>query len=568
MPKETFADRLKDALNRQGMKQVDVIRAASQAGVKLGKSHMSQYVSGKTIPREEILRFLAKTLQVTPEWLAGGESEPERLAGAGNEPEEQAAGRSERKRQTAGSEPEEQAAGRSERKRQTAGSEAERQTGAGSTASARQPESAAVPRAGTAAGSDSDKENSGGRKMREFKKSSKLNNVLYDVRGPVVDEAERMEEAGTQILKLNIGNPAPFGFRTPDEVIYDMRQQLTECEGYSNARGLFSARKAIMQYAQVKGLPNVSIENIYTGNGVSELINISMSALLDDGDEVLIPSPDYPLWTACATLAGGKAVHYVCDEQADWYPDIDDIRKKVTDRTKAIVIINPNNPTGALYPKEVLEQIVQVAREHQLIIFSDEIYDRLVMDGEKHISIASLAPDLFCVTFSGLSKSHMIAGFRIGWMILSGRLEMAKDYMEGLNMLSNMRLCSNVPAQSIVQTALWGYQSVNSYIVPGGRIYEQREYIYKALNDIPGVSAVKPKAAFYIFPKLDLKKFNIVNDEKFALDLLKEKKLLVVQGSGFNWKQPDHFRVVYLPRIEILKEAMGKLGDFLSYYRQ
>lgn len=293
-----------------------------------------------------------------------------------------------------------------------------------------------------------------------------------------------------------------------------------------------------------------------------------MSALLDDGDEVLIPSPDYPLWTACATLAGGKAVHYVCDEQADWYPDIDDIRKKVTDRTKAIVIINPNNPTGALYPKEVLEQIVQVAREHQLIIFSDEIYDRLVMDGEKHISIASLAPDLFCVTFSGLSKSHMIAGFRIGWMILSGRLEMAKDYMEGLNMLSNMRLCSNVPAQSIVQTALWGYQSVNSYIVPGGRIYEQREYIYKALNDIPGVSAVKPKAAFYIFPKLDLKKFNIVNDEKFALDLLKEKKLLVVQGSGFNWKQPDHFRVVYLPRIEILKEAMGKLGDFLSYYRQ
>ena len=341
--------------------------------------------------------------------------------------------------------------------------------------------------------------------MREFKKSSKLNNVLYDVRGPVVDEAERMEEAGTQILKLNIGNPAPFGFRTPDEVIYDMRQQLTECEGYSNARGLFSARKAIMQYAQVKGLPNVSIENIYTGNGVSELINISMSALLDDGDEVLIPSPDYPLWTACATLAGGKAVHYVCDEQADWYPDIDDIRKKVTDRTKAIVIINPNNPTGALYPKEVLEQIVQVAREHQLIIFSDEIYDRLVMDGEKHISIASLAPDLFCVTFSGLSKSHMIAGFRIGWMILSGRLEMAKDYMEGLNMLSNMRLCSNVPAQSIVQTALWGYQSVNSYIVPGGRIYEQREYIYKALNDIPGVSAVKPKAAFYIFPKLDLK---------------------------------------------------------------
>ena len=404
--------------------------------------------------------------------------------------------------------------------------------------------------------------------MREFKKSSKLNHVLYDVRGPVVDEAERMEEAGTHILKLNIGNPAPFGFRTPDEVIYDMRRQLAECEGYSSARGLFSARKAIMQYAQVKKIPNVSIEHIYTGNGVSELINICMSALLDDGDEVLIPSPDYPLWTACATLAGGKAVHYICDEQAEWYPDIEDIKRKVNDRTKAIVIINPNNPTGALYPKEVLQEIVEVAREHQLIIFSDEIYDRLVMDGEEHVSIASLAPDLFCVTFSGLSKSHMIAGFRIGWMILSGRKEPAGDYIEGINMLSNMRLCSNVPAQSIVQTALGGHQSVNDYIVPGGRIYEQRDYIYKALNDIPGVTAVKPKAAFYIFPKLDRKKFNITNDEKFALDLLREKKILIVHGGGFNWEEPDHFRIVYLPRIEVLKEAMGKLEDFLSYYRQ
>ena len=404
--------------------------------------------------------------------------------------------------------------------------------------------------------------------MREFKKSSKLNHVLYDVRGPVVDEAERMEEAGTHILKLNIGNPAPFGFRTPDEVIYDMRRQLAECEGYSSARGLFSARKAIMQYAQVKKIPNVSIEHIYTGNGVSELINICMSALLDDGDEVLIPSPDYPLWTACATLAGGKAVHYICDEQAEWYPDIEDIKRKVNDRTKAIVIINPNNPTGALYPKEVLQEIVEVAREHQLIIFSDEIYDRLVMDGEEHVSIASLAPDLFCVTFSGLSKSHMIAGFRIGWMILSGRKEPAGDYIEGINMLSNMRLCSNVPAQSIVQTALGGHQSVNDYIVPGGRIYEQRDYIYKALNDIPGVTAVKPKAAFYIFPKMDRKKFNITNDEKFALDLLRDKKILIVHGGGFNWEEPDHFRIVYLPRIEVLKEATGKLEDFLSYYRQ
>ena len=283
---------------------------------------------------------------------------------------------------------------------------------------------------------------------------------------------------------------------------------------------------------------------------------------------MLVPSPDYPLWTACVTLAGGKAVHYICDEQSEWYPDINDINIKVNSNTKAIVIINPNNPTGALYPKEVLEEIVEVARQNQLIIFSDEIYDRLVMDDEEHVSIASLAPDLFCVTFSGLSKSHMIAGFRIGWMVLSGNKAIAKDYIEGINMLSNMRLCSNVPAQSVVQTALWGHQSVKEYIVPGGRIYEQREYIYKALNDIPGISAVKPKAAFYIFPKIDAKKFNIVNDEKFALDLLREKKILIIHGGGFNWKEPDHFRVVYLPRIEILKDAMENLEDFLKYYRQ
>lgn len=404
--------------------------------------------------------------------------------------------------------------------------------------------------------------------MREFKKSSKLDNVLYDVRGPVVDEAARMEENGTNVLKLNIGNPAPFGFRTPDEVIYDMSRQLTECEGYSNSKGLFSARKAIMQYAQLKKLPNVSVEDIYTGNGVSELINLSMSALLDNSDEVLVPAPDYPLWTACVTLAGGTAVHYICDEQSEWYPDIEDIKKKITDRTKAIVIINPNNPTGALYPREVLQQIVDVAREHQLIIFSDEIYDRLVMDDLEHVSIASLAPDLFCVTFSGLSKSHMIAGYRIGWMVLSGNKALGKDYIEGINMLSNMRLCSNVPAQSIVQTALGGYQSVGEYIVPGGRIYEQREYIYKALNDIPGISAVKPKAAFYIFPKIDTQKFNIVNDEQFALDLLREKKILIIHGGGFNWDKPDHFRVVYLPRIEVLSDAMEKLADFLSTYKQ
>ena len=404
--------------------------------------------------------------------------------------------------------------------------------------------------------------------MREFKKSSKLDNVLYDVRGPVVDEAARMEENGTNVLKLNIGNPAPFGFRTPDEVIYDMSRQLTECEGYSNSKGLFSARKAIMQYAQLKKLPNVSVEDIYTGNGVSELINLSMSALLDNSDEVLVPAPDYPLWTACVTLAGGTAVHYICDEQSEWYPDIEDIKKKITDKTKAIVIINPNNPTGALYPREVLQQIVDVAREHQLIIFSDEIYDRLVMDDLEHVSIASLAPDLFCVTFSGLSKSHMIAGYRIGWMVLSGNKALGKDYIEGINMLSNMRLCSNVPAQSIVQTALGGYQSVGEYIVPGGRIYEQREYIYKALNDIPGISAVKPKAAFYIFPNLYTQKINSVNDEQFALDLLREKKILIIHGGGFNWDKPDHFRVVYLPRIEVLSDAMEKLADFLSTYKQ
>ena len=404
--------------------------------------------------------------------------------------------------------------------------------------------------------------------MREFKKSSKLDDVLYDVRGPVVDEATRMEEDGTQILKLNIGNPAPFGFQTPDEVIYDMRRQLTECEGYSPANGLFSARKAIMQYAQLKGIPNVTVDDIYTGNGVSELINLCMSALLDNGDEILIPSPDYPLWTACANLAGGKAVHYICDEQSDWNPDMEDIKRKITDKTKAIVIINPNNPTGALYPREILQQIVDVAREHQLIIFSDEIYDRLVMDDEKHISIASMAPDLFCVTYSGLSKSHMIAGFRIGWMILSGNKRIAKDYIEGIKMLSNMRLCSNVPAQSIVQTALGGHQSVNDYVVPGGRLYEQREFIYNALTDIPGITCVKPKAAFYMFPKIDIEKFNITDDEKFALDLLRDKKILLIHGGGFNWKQPDHFRVVYLPRIEVLKEAARKIADFFSYYRQ
>lgn len=404
--------------------------------------------------------------------------------------------------------------------------------------------------------------------MRKFEKSSKLDNVLYDVRGPVVDEANRMEEDGMEVLKLNIGNPYPFGFSAPQEVILDMLSNIRTSQGYSESKGIFSARKAIMQYSQLKHIPNVTMNDIYTGNGVSELINLCMQALLNNGDEILIPAPDYPLWTACATLAGGKAVHYICDEQSEWYPDMDDIRSKITSKTKAIVIINPNNPTGAVYPKEVLEQIAQIAREHELIIFSDEIYDRLVMDGYEHTSIASLAPDVFCVTFSGLSKSHMIAGFRIGWMILSGAKDKAKGYIEGLNMLSSMRLCSNVPAQAIVQTALGGYQSVNEYIQPGGRIYEQRDYVYKALTDIPGITAVKPKAAFYIFPKIDTEKFDIVNDEQFALDFLHEKQVLLVPGKGFNWNQPDHFRVVYLPNVLQLEKAIGKLKDFLTGYRQ
>ena len=404
--------------------------------------------------------------------------------------------------------------------------------------------------------------------MRTFDKSAKLDNVLYDVRGPGVDEAAKMEEEGKEILKLNIGNPYPFGFSAPQEVILDMLSNIRTSQGYSDSKGIFSARKAIMQYAQLRGIPNVTMNDIYTGNGVSELISLCMQALLDNGDEILIPAPDYPLWTATATLAGGKVVHYICDEQSDWYPDIEDIRSKITDRTKAIVIINPNNPTGAVYPKEILEQIAQIAREKELIIFSDEIYDRLVMDGYQHTSIASLAPDVFCVTFSGLSKSHMIAGFRIGWMILSGAKERAKGYIEGIKMLSSMRLCSNVPAQAIVQTALGGYQSVAEYVKPGGRVYEQRECIYNALKDIPGISVVKPHAAFYIFPKLDVEKFNITDDEQFALDFLHEKQVLLVPGKGFNWGAPDHFRVVYLPNTRQLETASQKLKEFLSTYRQ
>lgn len=404
--------------------------------------------------------------------------------------------------------------------------------------------------------------------MKKFEKSAKLDNVCYDVRGPVVEEADRMIESGIDILKLNIGNPAPFGFTAPEEIILDMMHNLRDCQGYSDSKGIFPARKAIMQYCQLKGIPGVGINDIYTGNGVSELIVMAMQGLLNDGDEILIPSPDYPLWTGAANLAGGKPVHYICDEQSEWYPDMEDIRSKITDRTKGIVVINPNNPTGALYPKEVLMDLVEIAREHGLIIFADEIYDRLVMDGEKHVSIASLAPDLFCVTMNGLSKSHRVAGFRVGWMCLSGNKTAAKGYIEGLNMLSSMRLCSNVPAQMIIQTALGGYQSADELLLPGGRLYEQREFIYKALNDIPGITAVKPKAAFYIFPKLDRDRFGIYDDEKFVLDFLKQEKVLLVHGRGFNWREPDHFRIVYLPRLEDLECAMEKLEHFLSKYRQ
>ncbi len=533
----TFALRLKEAMAQKGLKQVDLVNAAAVHGIKLGKSHVSQYVSGKTTPRAEILNFLAETLGVDAAWLRDGT----RVAAC-----------------------------------DSSHASAVEAPGCGAPSSAQQSlnQGTGSPYGLNPAPTPSSQTDGPARHaqegipMRQFKKSSKLDHVLYDVRGPVVDEALRMEQAGTHVLKLNIGNPAPFGFRTPDEVVQDMASQLKDCEGYSDSRGLFAARKAIMQYAQLKHLPNLDMDTIYTGNGVSELIQLALNALLDDGDEILIPSPDYPLWTACATLAGGKPVHYVCDEQADWYPDIADMESKVTDRTKAVVIINPNNPTGAVYPREVLQEIVEVARRHQLMIFSDEIYDRLCMDGVEHISIASMAPDLPCVTFSGLSKSHMIAGYRIGWMVLSGNKYAMRDYIEGLNMLSNMRLCSNVPAQSVVQTALGGHQSVNDYIVPGGRVYEQRNYIYKALCDIPGITCVKPKAAFYIFPKLDRERFNITNDEQFALDLLHDKKLLITCGTGFNWHEPDHFRIVYLPRIEVLEEAVDKLADFLSYYRQ
>ncbi|MDG3217512.1 pyridoxal phosphate-dependent aminotransferase [Streptococcus suis] len=404
--------------------------------------------------------------------------------------------------------------------------------------------------------------------MKQFNKSTKLDDVAYDIRGPVLEEAMRMRANGEQILRLNMGNPAEFGFTAPDEVIRDLIHNARKSEGYSNSKGIFSARKAIMQYCQLKKFPNVDIEDIYLGNGVSELIVMSMQGLLDNGDEVLVPMPDYPLWTAAVSLAGGKAVHYVCDEVAEWYPDLADMESKVTSRTKAIVLINPNNPTGALYPKEILKGIIDIARRHELIIFSDEIYDRMVFDGAVHIPIATLAPDLFVVTMNGLSKSHRICGFRVGWMVLSGPKKHVKGYIEGLNMLSNMRLCSNVLAQQVVQTSLGGYQSVDELLMPGGRLYEQREFITKAINDIPGLSAVKPKAGLYVFPKIDREMYRVEDDEQFVLDFLKQEKVLLVHGRGFNWKDPDHFRIVYLPRVDELAEIQEKMSRFLRQYRR
>ncbi len=402
----------------------------------------------------------------------------------------------------------------------------------------------------------------------QVSKSNKLANVCYDIRGPVLRHAKRLEEEGHRILKLNIGNPAPFGFEAPEEILQDVILNLPTAQGYSDSRGLFSARKAVMHYTQTKNIPGVGIDDIYLGNGVSELIVMSMQGLLNNGDEVLIPAPDYPLWTASVSLSGGKPVHYLCDEQSDWYPDIEDIRSKITPNTRAMVVINPNNPTGAVYPRAVLEQLAQVAREHNLILFADEIYDKILYDGAVHESLAAVAPDVLCLTFNGLSKSYRVAGFRSGWMVISGPKHHATSYLEGLEILASMRLCANVPSQHAIQTALGGYQSINDLILPGGRLLEQRDTAWEMLNDIPGVSCTKPKGALYLFPRLDPKVYPIHNDEKMVLDLLLQEKILIVQGTAFNWPWPDHFRIVSLPRKDDLEMAIGRIANFLKTYRQ
>lgn len=404
--------------------------------------------------------------------------------------------------------------------------------------------------------------------MNTIMKSNKLDNVCYDIRGPVLKEAKRLEEEGNKVLKLNIGNPAPFGFEAPDEILVDVLRNLPSSQGYCDSKGLYSARKAIVQHYQARDIHDMTVEDVYIGNGVSELIVQAMQALLNNGDEMLVPAPDYPLWTAAVSLSGGNAVHYMCDEQQGWMPDIDDIRKKISPRTRGIVIINPNNPTGAVYSKELLMEIVEIARQHSLIIFADEIYDKILYDDAQHHSIAALAPDLLTVTFNGLSKTYRVAGFRQGWMVLNGPKKQAKSYIEGLEMLASMRLCANVPMQHAIQTALGGYQSISEFIQPGGRLYEQRNRAWELINQIPGVSCVKPQGALYMFPKIDIKRFNIHDDQKMILDLLLQEKVLLVQGTAFNWPHPDHFRIVTLPYADDLEMAITKFGRFLNGYKQ
>ena len=404
--------------------------------------------------------------------------------------------------------------------------------------------------------------------MKPIKKSLKLSNVCYDIRGPVHKKAKQLENEGHKILKLNIGNPAPFGFEAPEDILKDVIHNLPTAQGYTDSHGIYSARVAIMQYYQQRGILGVDVNYIYIGNGVSELISMSMLGLLNDNDEILIPSPDYPLWTASVVLSGGKPVHYICDEQSDWQPDIEDIKSKITSRTRGIVLINPNNPTGAVYDKDLLEQIVQVARENNLIIFSDEIYDKILYDGAVHTSIATLADDILVLTFGGLSKSYRVAGFRAGWLVLSGPRHIATEYIEALDILASMRLCANVPCQYAIQTALGGYQSIEEFIVPGGRLYDQMDISWRMVNEIEGVSCVRPKGAMYLFPKIDVKKFNIKDDEQFVLDFLNDKKVLLVHGRGFNHQTPDHFRIVFLPHKEDLEKAIGSLANFLQSYQQ
>jgi alanine-synthesizing transaminase len=404
--------------------------------------------------------------------------------------------------------------------------------------------------------------------MKTVAKSAKLANVAYDIRGPVLDKARQMEDEGHKIIKLNIGNLAVFGLEPPDEIVQDMIRNLPHAAGYTDSKGLFAPRKAVVHYTQEKSIRGVTVDDVYLGNGASELIAMSMNALLDDGDEVLIPTPDYPLWTAVVGLSGGTPVHYLCDEQAGWTPDIADIRRRITPRTKGIVVINPNNPTGALYPPAVLQEIVEVARQHQLIVFADEIYDKTLYDGNVHTSIASLADDVLFVTFNGLSKNYRSCGYRAGWMVVAGEKRHARDYIEGLNMLASLRLCSNTPGQLAIQTALGGYQSIKDLVAPTGRLCKQRDLAYDLLTQIPGVSVVKPKAALYMFPRLDPKVYPIADDQQFAYELLAEEKVLIVQGTGFNWIAPDHFRLVFLPSADDLSEAIGRIERFLSNYRK